>query len=96
MEILFTTKHSDKLEAGYIEYSRPNGKLRVQLMTSIEPIATLSVYVDGISLEKDEFVAKTIDENEGLNEQFLKDGIFSDTGKTCSLGWATLPIYRVN
>ena len=93
----FTTDYSDELQAGYIELTRyNNGHLRVQLMTSEEPYAGLSINVDGVSLEKDEFVGKRYSENELVHDQFLKTGLFSDTGKRCCIGWALCPIYKIN
>jgi len=98
MEILFSHM-SDELQAGYIQCrSYPNGNLAIQLMTAEEPYATLSINVDGVSLEKNEFVAKTYSENEGILPQFVESGLFTDTGKTTSfVGWSTpCPIYTYN
>jgi hypothetical protein len=96
MEILFSHM-SDELQAGYIEcHSYPNGNLAIQLMTAEEPVARLSINVDGVSLEKNEFVAKTYNENEGLLPQFIESGLFTDTGKTSCLGHTTCPIYTYN
>lgn len=95
MEILFSHM-SDELQAGYIQCrSYPNGNLAVQLITDDEPYATLSIPAD-IDLPKDEFVAKTYSENEGLLEQFLENGYFSDTGKTTNVEHTTCPIYKLN
>lgn len=96
MEILFTHM-SDELQAGYIQRrSYPNGNLGIQLMTSEEPIAQLSIPVDGVSLGDNEFVAKAYDENEGLLAQFIENGIFSDTGRIACIGHTICPIYRIN
>tara|TARA_R110000765_G_scaffold328057_1_gene419085 strand:- start:251 stop:586 length:336 start_codon:yes stop_codon:yes gene_type:complete len=97
MEILFSHM-SDELQTGYIQCrSYTNGNLAVQLiLDDDEPYAELSISTD-IDLPKDEFVAKTYNENEGLLEQFLENGIFSDTGKTTNfVGWSTpCPIYQL-
>ena len=45
-------------------------------------------------LEKDCFIAKNYSENEGLNEQFIKSGLFEDTGEKVSAGFASCPILR--
>ena len=94
MEILFS-HITDELKAGWIETNRyGNGNLHVQLMTPEEPYATLSTNVDGIVLDKDCFIAKTYNENEGLCEQFIETGLFEDTGEKVSAGFASCPIYR--
>jgi hypothetical protein len=94
MEILFS-HITDELKAGWIETDRyANGNLRVQLMTAEEPYATLSTNIAGIWLEKDCFIAKNYSENEGLNEQFIKSGLFEDTGEKVSSGFVTCPILR--
>ena len=96
MEILFS-HITDELKAGWIETDRyANGNLHVQLMTAEEPYATLSTNVAGIVLDKDCFIAKTYSENEGLNEQFIKSGLFEDTGEKVSAGYASCPILRFN
>ena len=96
MEILFS-HITDEMKAGWIETARyQNGNLHVQLMTAEEPYATLSTNVAGIVLDKDCFIAKTYSENEGLNEQFIKSGLFEDTGEKVSAGYASCPILRFN
>ena len=94
MEILFS-HITDELKAGCIETDRyANGNLRVQLNTAEEPYATLSTNIAGVWLEKDCFIAKNYSENEGLNEQFIKSGLFEDTGEKVSAGFASCPILR--
>jgi|TARA_B100000401_G_scaffold290011_1_gene198473 hypothetical protein len=94
MEILFS-HITDELKSGWIETDRyRNGNLYVQLMTPEEPYATLSTNVDGIVVDKDCFIAKTYSENEGLNEQFIKSGLFEDTGEKVSAGFVSCPILR--
>ena len=94
MEILFS-HITDELKSGWIETDRySNGNLYVQLMTPEEPYATLSTNVDGIVVDKDCFIAKTYSENEGLNEQFIKSGLFEDTGEKDSAGFVSCPILR--
>ena len=96
MEILFS-HITDELKAGWIETNRyGNGNLHVQLMTTEEPYATLSTNIAGVWLEKDCFIAKTYSENEGLNEQFIKSGLFEDTGEKVSAGYASCPVLRFN
>ena len=81
----------------WIETNRyGNGNLHVQLMTPEEPYATLSTNVDGIVLDKDCFIAKTYNENEGLCEQFIETGLFEDTGEKVSAGFVSCPILRFN
>jgi len=96
MEILFTHM-SDELQAGYIQCrSYTNGSLAVQLMANDESYAILSIPAD-IDLPKDEFVAKTdFGPSKGLLEQFLENGIFSDTGKTTNIEHTIYPIYQLN
>ena len=95
-EVLFT-HITDELQEGYIQCrSYQNGNLAIQLMSAEEPLAVLSIPVDGVSLGKDEFVAKTYSENEGLLEQFVEAGLFSDTGRTSRVEHVTCPIYKFN
>ena len=94
MEILFS-HITDELKSGWIETDRyANGNLRVQLNTAEEPYATLSTNIAGVWLEKDCFIAKNYSENEGLNEQFIKSGLFEDTGEKVSAGFVSCPILR--
>ena len=94
MEILFS-HITDELKAGWIETNRyTNRNLHVQLMTAVEPYATLSTNVDGIVLDKDCFVAKTYSENKGLNEQFIESGLFEDTGQSVFAGFVSCPILK--
>ena len=98
MEILFS-HITDELKAGWIETNRyTNGNLHVQLYHRFEdcsePYATLSTNIAGVWLEKDCFIAKTYSENEGLNEQFIKSGLFEDTGEKVSAGFVSCPILR--
>jgi hypothetical protein len=78
-----------------IKNNYANGKLAIQLrLDSGEPYATLSVNTDDI-LSNDEFVAKTYSENDGLVEQFIKLGIFEDTGNTVQCGYVECPILKI-
>lgn len=61
-----------------------------------EPFATLSVNT-GVILPKDQFVAKTYSENQGLVEQFIEMGYFERVGSGgVMVGYAGLqPILRI-
>ena len=96
MEILFT-HITDELQAGWIEVGKySNGNMALQLMTLAEPYAKLSTNVEGVVLEKGEFLAKNFSENTGLLEQFLEMGLFEDTGRKVSSGFVTIPVYKFN
>jgi len=64
-----------------------NGELAVQLidLQDGELYATVSIYVRGVWLAKDEFVFKTYSENEGLLEAMLDAGIVEDTERSVQL-----------
>jgi hypothetical protein len=64
------------------------GGLAVRLIDEAdgEDYATVSVNVEGVTLEDDEFVAKTYTENEGLLEELLAAGVVELTGRSCDVG----------
>ena len=51
-----------------------------------EPFATLSVNVENIRIDRDEFIFKTYSENAGLLESLLSLGIVELTGRKTDFG----------
>lgn len=63
-----------------------NNRLAVRLVTQDrEPYATLSVNVNEIPLEPNEFIVKGYSENTGLDD-ITRYGVFEDTGRRVDLG----------
>lgn len=76
-------KHPNKLITQFHLYY--NNRLAVQLVTqNREPYATLSVNVDEIPLEPNEFIVKGYSENTGLDD-IARYGVFEDTGRRVNL-----------
>jgi hypothetical protein len=59
-----------------------------------EPIATLSVNIEGSKPGPGEFFAKTWSENERIAAQALASGLFEDTGKRVATGWVQAQVWR--
>jgi hypothetical protein len=60
-----------------------------------EPIATLSVYIEGVELKPSEFLAKTWSENERIAEQALASGLFEPTGKVVPTGYVEAEVWKI-
>ena len=98
MQVEFVDMFDGKKTKGTLAFNEyVEGNLAVQLYDDEGPYATLSVNVEGIELDDDEFVAKTYSENTGLVEQFIEQEQFVDTGKTVTVGYAAgQPILKVS
>lgn len=59
-----------------------------------EPLATLSVNVEGAKLGEGEFLAKTWSENEEIAKAALDSGLFEDTGRRVPTGWVEAQVWR--
>lgn len=60
-----------------------------------EPLATLSVNVEGAKLGEGEFIAKTWSENEEIAKAALDSGLFEDTGRRVPTGWVEAQVWRL-
>jgi hypothetical protein len=60
-----------------------------------EPIATLSVYIEGVELEPGEFLAKTWSENQRIADQAYESGLFENTGKIVPTGYVEAEVWRI-
>lgn len=59
-----------------------------------EPLATLSVNLEGVKLGEGEFLAKTWSENEEIAKAALDSGLFEDTGRRVPTGWVEAQVWR--
>jgi len=59
-----------------------------------EPIATLTVYIEGVVLQDGELLVKTWSENERIAQQALESGLFEDTGKRVPTGFVEAQVWR--
>lgn len=59
------------------------------------PYATLSYNLPDTPLGKDEFLAKTVRENEVLREPLLRSGLFEDTGRRGPAPWDDLEVWQL-
>lgn len=77
-------KHPNNLITQFHLYY--NNRLAVQLVTqNREHYATLSVNVDEIPLEPNEFIVKGYSENAGLDQINRYNDLFEDTGRRVNL-----------
>lgn len=60
-----------------------------------EPVATATVFLDGIPLDKNEVIIKDYSENEGMLDAMLKQGVVKLTGKTVNTVIGLVPICEV-
>ena len=74
----------------------PKGQLLVHSTDNADeqPFARISVYVQGIELEENEFICKTWTENEWV-PQLLKYSYFEDTGKRVPINFVVGQIWRL-
>jgi len=73
-----------------------NGQLAVFLYDSrSEPIAELSIEVDTVELDNDEFILKAYSENRIIIDKMVKDGLIAPTDRYVILGNHLCPICKV-
>lgn len=56
----------------------------------------VTVAISGVELGEDEVTVKTYSENLSWVPQLLKSGLFTDTGKRVTIGYAQAEIWKVN
>ena len=56
---------------------------------------TLSTYVPGVELARDEMILKDYNENHDIANFFLKKGLLKDTGRTAECGFMDVPIVKI-
>lgn len=76
-----------------------NNRIAVAIYDQEGPYATLSVNVETVQLEENEFVVNH-DLLHPMFKKFLEElllsGVFEDTGKTCNYGFCrNIPIWRM-
>jgi hypothetical protein len=96
MKVTFT--HHGRTIEGRIRLGRyKDGNVAVELIAEGGRYATLSTNTDAkLAFPEAEFVAKCYSENAGLNEQFIEQGLFENTGRTQECGYAgAQPVLRL-
>lgn len=95
MDIIGKLKFNDEeLQIRTTEYS--DGRLAVVLRDSTGlPYATISENIPELELQPEEFFAKMRAENEDLREPLLATGIFEDTGRRVTNGFADSEVWRL-
>jgi hypothetical protein len=74
-----------------------NDRIAIQLLDAEDnsPIATASINLPDIELEKDEVIIKDYSENEGILQVLLDAGILEKTGKSVNVGFVNVKICKL-
>jgi len=74
-----------------------NDRIAIQLfdVEDNSSVATASINLPDIKLEKDEVIIKDYSENKGLLQVLLDAGIVEKTGKSANVGFVTVEICKL-
>lgn len=74
-----------------------NNKPAIRLIDAVthEPVATATVFINGVKLDKDEVIIKDYSENEGMLQCLIDAGIISEPRRWVKTGFVTCPICRL-
>lgn len=74
-----------------------NDRIAIQLLDAEDnsPIATASINLPEVKLEKDEVIIKDYSENEGILQVLLDAGILEKTGKSVNVGFVNVKICKL-
>lgn len=89
-------KYIDEGEYSLVFARYHNRALALVLNKGYERIATVTVNIEGVDLERDEVLVKTWGDNEGIAESLEDAGIFTFTGRVVPTGYEKAKIYRLN
>lgn len=95
VKVIAKGKYIDEGEYSLVFAKYQNRAIAIVLNQGYERIATVTVNIPGVELERDEVLVRTWGDNEGIAESLENAGIITFTGRVVPTGYEKAKIYKL-